>query len=144
MYGKSWIYTAQKEWKCHDVWSCILTEKLVKFSEVQIKLKNKSNFLKLEENSVDYILNQEVILLGENQETKPDQEKKKLLHVNLWLHSISGASGSRDLRGAQASPWLGVMAAPWAGVPDDFFSAKWEWECPISESSGCISVDCRS
>lgn len=60
-----------------------MTEKLVKFSEIQIKLKNKSNFLKLEENSVDYILNQEVILLGENQETKPDQEKKKLLHVNL-------------------------------------------------------------
>lgn len=60
-----------------------MTEKLVKFSEVQIKLKNKSNFLKLEENSVDYILNQEVILLGENQETEPDQEKNKLLHVNL-------------------------------------------------------------
>lgn len=61
-----------------------LTEKLVKFSEIQIKLKNKSsNFLKLEENSRDNILKQEVILLGEHQETEPDQEKNKLLHVSL-------------------------------------------------------------
>lgn len=61
-----------------------LTEKLVKFSEIQIKLKNKSsNFLKLEENSRDNILKQEVILLGEHQETEPVQEKNKLLHVSL-------------------------------------------------------------
>lgn len=66
--------------------SCLvlhLTEKLVKFSEIQIKLKNKSNFLKLEENSRDNILKQEVILLGEHQETEPVQEKNKLLHVSL-------------------------------------------------------------
>lgn len=66
--------------------SCLvlhLTEKLVKFSEIQIKLKNKSNFLKLEENSRDNILKQEVILLREHQETEPVQEKNKLLHVSL-------------------------------------------------------------
>lgn len=65
--------------------SCLvlhLTEKLVKFSEIQIKLKNKSNFLKLEENSRDNILKQEVILLWEHQETEPVQENK-LLHVSL-------------------------------------------------------------
>lgn len=107
--------------------SCLvlhLTEKLVKFSEIQIKLKNKSNFLKLEENSRDNILKQEVILLGEHQETEPVQEKNKLLHVSLWLHSTAGASGNRDLREAQTSPWLGVMAASWAGVTNDTFFCK--------------------
>lgn len=82
MFGKSWIYTPQKEEKCHNVWSCIWTEKLV--SEIQIKLKNQSsNFPKVEENSIDIMLNQEVILLGENQESEPVQEKNKLLHVSL-------------------------------------------------------------
>lgn len=36
MFGKSWIYTPQKEEKCHKVWFCIWTEKLVTFSEIQI------------------------------------------------------------------------------------------------------------
>lgn len=67
------------------------------------------------------MLNQEVILLGENQESEPVQEKNKLLHVSLWLHSTAGASGSRDLREAEASPWLGVMAASWAEVTNDIF-----------------------
>lgn len=121
MFGKSWIYTQQKEGKCH-VWSCIWTEKLVRFSEIQIKLKNKSNFLKLEENSTDYTLNQEVILLEENQKTEPVQEEKKLLHVSLWLHSPAGQVGAETSGGHRPLPDWEWWQHPEQGYQMIFFS----------------------
>ena len=60
-------------------------------------MRNKSsNFLKLEENLRDsFIVNQQVILLGENQETEPVQVKNKLLHAPVHDHAaVPGQAGA--------------------------------------------------
>ena len=68
-------------------------------------MRNKSsNFLKLEENLRDsFIVNQQVILLGENQETEPVQVKNKLLHAPLLHTPVHDHAAVPGQAGAETS-----------------------------------------
>lgn len=97
-----------------------MTEQLVKLSELQIRLRNKSSsFLKLEENRRgSFILNQQVILLRENQKTEPVQEKNKFLHVLVHEHAALpeqvGAETSGVHKSLPSREEAGVTAPSWS------------------------------